>query len=185
MEKALAPFAKLLSDRLKYVKKIDDITIDNKVFQLHYRVTFPILILMSAVLTISMFFGQTIMCIKQVGDNKNEQKVVDNYCWIEGTFTLPRAVLESMENEVDNIDPVVGEDIAYPGVEQYKPMRSPPDEIIDHAYYQWVSIVIFFQGLAFYVTHILWKVSQDPRGSRTREIRVQRTIVMSVSLTFL
>jgi hypothetical protein len=44
---------------------------------------------------------------------------------------------------------------AHPGVSQFK--FDDKDEIIEHTYYQWVSVVLFFQCMAFYVTRAIWK----------------------------
>lgn len=154
----LAPVAKFLTpDRFKYVMRVEDITIDNKIFAFHYRLTSVIFLVFSVVLSAVEFFGSPISCIKQVGDNKVEQKAVDRYCWVEGTFTLPHAILDSMEREtmVDNYGyPLYPHD----GIDQYVP-GSKPDEIIEHRYYQWVAIVLAIQGLAFFITRRLWKVS--------------------------
>lgn len=43
--------------------------------------------------------------------------------------------------------------IAHPGIGP----AVKEDGIKRHAYYQWVPFMLLIQGLAFYVTHILWK----------------------------
>lgn len=158
MSGKLAGISKFLTpDRFKYVIRIENITIDNKIFALHYRFTSVVFLVFSVVLSAVEWFGSPISCIKQVGDNKVEQKAVDRYCWVEGTFTLPHAILDSMEREsmVDKHGiPLYPHD----GVDQYV-AGSPPDEIIEHRYYQWVAIVLAIQGLAFFITRRLWKVS--------------------------
>nr|XP_027223332.1 innexin inx2-like [Penaeus vannamei] len=60
--------------------------------------------------------------------------VVNTYCWIHTTFTLPR-----------HIDKDYGRD----------------DTKTHHAYYQWVPFVLFLQGLMFYAPHWLWKTWEN------------------------
>lgn len=154
----------LTPDRFKYVIRIENITIDNKIFALHYRLTSVIFLLFSVTLSAVEWFGSPISCIKQVGDNKVEQKAVDRYCWVEGTFTLPRAILDSMEKETmldTNGYPLYPHD----GIDTYVHGSLPPDEVIEHRYYQWVGIVLAIQGLAFFITRRLWKVSVPGLGN--------------------
>ncbi|KAF2358623.1 Innexin [Trinorchestia longiramus] len=66
--------------------------------------------------------------------------VVNTYCWIHSTFTLPR-YLHGQGS------------LPYPGIGQ----ALPDDDVTRHAYYQWVPFVLVFQGLLFYVPHWLWK----------------------------
>lgn len=126
--------------RIKYLAKIDAIVIDDIIFTLHYRFTFIILLVCSILITCEQFFGHPIQCIKG-GDVP--EKLLETYCWIEGTFTLPKALLKPIDKEV-----------VAPGIEQYIPEK---DEVLEHAYYQWVCVVLFLQGILFYVTHQLWK----------------------------
>jgi hypothetical protein len=149
-------FKDYLITRIKYVIKIKYVSIDNKVFAMHYRVTATLFLILGALVGITQFFGKPIACIKSVaGDAKVEQAVIENYCWIEGTFILPRAILESIERE--EIDGTRNE-YAHPGIDTYNEERKgPPDEILETTYYQWVPIVLFFQSLSFFITHLLWK----------------------------
>lgn len=157
MSGKLAGISKFLTpDRFKYVIRIENITIDNKIFALHYRFTSVLFLVFSVVLSAAEWFGSPIACIKQVGDNKNEQKVVDRYCWVEGTFTLPNTILDSMEKETQ-VDKYGYPLHAHDGVSQY--VQGSDDEVIEHRYYQWVAIVLAMQGLAFFITRRLWKVS--------------------------
>lgn len=136
----MSALAKLVPvDRLKYLTKIDFVTIDDLVFRLHYRFTFISLLVCSVLITGEQFFGKPIKCIKG-GDVP--EKLLETYCWVEGTFTLPKGLLKA-----------IGTEVAAPGIEQFY----EKDEIIEHAYYQWVCVVLFLQGLAFYVTRMLWK----------------------------
>jgi len=126
-------------DRIKYLTKINFVIIDDLVFRFHYRFTFISLLLCSILITGEQFFGKPIKCIKG-GDVP--EKLLETYCWIEGTFTLPKALLKAIDK-----------DVPAPGVEQFY----EKDEIIEHAYYQWVCVVLFLQSCCFYVTRLLWK----------------------------
>ena len=77
-------------------------------------------------------------------------EIIENYCWIQGTFTLPRALIQDMELEEKGIPPLK----VAPGVDH----RHVKDDITVHNYYYWVCIVLFLQGLSFMVTRVLWKV---------------------------
>jgi hypothetical protein len=132
-------------DRIKYLAKIKIVTIDDLPFRLHYRFTFISLLVVSVLLTGEQFFGKPIECIKGDANAKDKgvpQKLLETFCWVEGTFTLPKALLKATDR-----------DVAAPGVEQYH----EKDEVIEHAYYQWVCVVLFLQSLCFYATHLLWK----------------------------
>ncbi|XP_067136972.1 innexin inx2-like [Centruroides vittatus] len=128
-----------LTDALRGIIKIKRITIDNAVFRLHYRATTLLFITFSILVTATQFFGDPIRCIQR---DDIPERVINTYCWIESTFTLPKALTKK-----------VGEEVVYPGVDKHK----NGDEVIEHAYYQWVCFVLFLQGLLFYVPRILWK----------------------------
>lgn len=63
---------------LKTFLKIDDLTIDNIVFKLHYRVTVAILVGSSLVGVAKQYFGDPINCQTSSGVSS---KVLDDYCW--------------------------------------------------------------------------------------------------------
>ena len=67
----------------KSILKIDDLTIDNIVFKLHYRVTVAILVGSSLVGVAKQYFGDPINCQTSSGVSS---AVLDDYCWIHSTF---------------------------------------------------------------------------------------------------
>jgi len=134
--------------RLKYVTKIRDVAYDDLVFMLHYRVTAILLLIFSALLTCAQFFGDPIDCIKG-GDVPD--RIVNTFCWVEGTFTIPRGLTKA-----------IGVEVAHPGVEKYDKFLDD-DEVIEHKYYQWVAVVLFLQCCCFFVTHVIWKVWENRR----------------------
>ncbi|XP_025195989.1 innexin inx2-like [Melanaphis sacchari] len=129
---------------LKVLLKIDDVYIDNVVFRLHYRATAVILLACSILVTYRQYFGDPIDCI--VDDIPS--KVIDTYCWIYSTFTIPKWNKGK-----------IGKDV-HPGVSTYD---DSADTVKYHRYYQWVCFVLFFQAMFFYAPRYLWKVWEAGR----------------------
>lgn len=84
-----------------------------------------------------MFSGQPISCI---ADNSSIEPVINTYCWITYTFTLP-----GTQNKA------IGTQVAHPG------LGIDTGEKRYHSYYQWVPFMLFFQGILFYLPHWMWK----------------------------
>ncbi|CAG9810478.1 unnamed protein product [Chironomus riparius] len=99
----------------------------------------------SIMVTAKQFFGDPITCIT----DEIPQKVMDTYCWIQSTFTLPH-----------QLDRVAGEEVAHDGVGSYVDGQH---EKKYHKYYQWVVFMLFFQAMCFYVPHYLWKIWESNR----------------------
>ena len=70
--------------------------IDGPVFNLHCKVTVILLLVFSAIISAGQFIGDPIDCV--VEDFDNLASIMDTYCWIHSTFTLPRMILNK-ENE--------------------------------------------------------------------------------------
>jgi len=114
--------------------KLDNICIDNNVFRLHYKATYVILLTASAMVTAKQYIGDPIDCIVE----EIPQNVMDTYCWIHSTFSVPS-----------------GEAEAFPNV---RPGNDNPEEHRYHKYYQWVCFTLFFQALCFYIPRYIWKM---------------------------
>ena len=71
--------------------------IDGPVFNLHCKVTVIILLVFSAIISAGQFIGDPIDCV--VEDFDNLASIMDTYCWIHSTFTLPRMVLNKENKE--------------------------------------------------------------------------------------
>ncbi|CAL4075286.1 unnamed protein product, partial [Meganyctiphanes norvegica] len=111
--------------------------VDNAVFHLHYRVTFLIFLISSMLVTAKEFLGTPIQCLAGKGVSA---KVLNTYCWIMSTFSLPSQLGR-------------GEAAAYEGLGQGEYDEEP----VYHAYYQWVPFVLLLQAVMFYVPRYLWK----------------------------
>ena len=124
---------------VKGLLKLDSVNIDNNIFRLHYKATVIVLIAFSLVVTSRQYIGDPIDCIVE-GVPGN---VMDTYCWIHSTFTIPNRMASE----------VIGKDVPHPGVRPHQ----EGDQIKYHKYYQWVCFVLFFQALLFYIPRYLWK----------------------------
>lgn len=134
---------------LRSLLKIDPINIDNNVFKLHYKATVIFLILFSLLVTGRQYFGDPIDCIQRDDIPAN---IIDTYCWIHSTFTLP-----------DAFNKTVGVEVPHPGIDKF--VRG--ERRIYHKYYQWVCFVLFLQAIMFYVPRYLWKIWE---GGRLRSL---------------
>jgi len=134
MVSAVAGFVKV-----RYL--VDKAIIDNMVFRAHYRITSAILFCCCIIVTANNLIGDPIQCINEGGIPGH---VINTYCWITYTFSLPN------ENAKE-----VGTHVAHPG------LGNDNQEKRYHSYYQWVPFVLFMQGIMFYVPHWIWKVWED------------------------
>jgi len=121
---------------LKHYTKFSQVWIDNFVFRLHCKVTVFILFVACVLVSVGQFFGDPIDCIvaSEIPDG-----VMDTYCWIHSTFTLPKFVDSQVAPGVGPV-PVADE-----------------DEVVEHKYYQWVCFTLFVQGCCFLIPFTLWK----------------------------
>ncbi|XP_011869067.1 PREDICTED: innexin inx3 [Vollenhovia emeryi] len=155
--------------KLRYL--IDKAVIDNFVFRMHYRLTSAILFLCCIIITANNLLGEPISCLSEL---TNGAHVVNTFCWITSTFTLPGTLAKP-----------VGTHVAHPGLGL--------DEGGDkryHQYYQWVPFMLFLQGLLFYMPHWMWKqweegkmrlISEGMRGTmvetkQERQAKIERIV---------
>lgn len=124
---------------VKGLLKIDQVCIDNNIFRMHYKATVIILIAFSLLVTSRQYIGDPIDCIV----DEIPLAVMDTYCWIYSTFTVP-----------DRLTGTTGRDVVQPGVASHV---EGEDEVKYHKYYQWVCFALFFQAMLFYVPRYLWK----------------------------
>lgn len=128
---------------VKGLVKVRSVVTDNVIFQLHYRLTCLILIIFSIIVTTGQFYGDPIDCFTSM--NEIPSKVLDDFCWIQSTFSLPSA---------QNLQ--IGTDVVYPGMDKF----TQGQDQTYHNYYQWVGFFLMFQAVLFYVPHYLWKIME-------------------------
>lgn len=144
---------------------IDKAIIDNMIFRMHYRITSAILFLCCIIVTANNLIGDPINCLSELPSGH----VINTYCWITYTFTLPHSIANP-----------VGTHVAHPG------LGGDYGEKRYHSYYQWVPFMLFFQGVLFYMPHWMWKqweegkirmISEGMRGAMidTKQERQAKT----------
>lgn len=111
-------------------------------FQLTPKLTFSFLLLVIAY----HVFGEPLRCFSQ-GLNYSE-KALNDYCWAQNTFILKRRQL--------------GPDVAHPGI-----INDDDEQRYYHIHFQLVPLVLFLQGLVFYIPNWLWKGCE---GGRLRSL---------------
>jgi len=114
--------------------------------------------------------GDPINCISELAGAGH---VINTFCWITYTFTLPANNAKPMSTHV-----------AHPG------LGIDEGERRYHSYYQWVPFILFFQGVLFYIPHWMWKqweegkiriITEGMRGSmiepkQERQAKVERLV---------
>lgn len=127
---------------LRLVVKKRSINIDNAIFRCHWFFTSTLLVSFSVIITARQYVGQPIECHSV---NKIPESLLNSYCWVQGTFTVPQAC---------NLQ--VGLEVPFPCIDNTRGR-----EIKVYAYYQWVGMVLFIQGLMFHFPYYLWKVWEN------------------------
>ena len=112
---------------LKGLVKPHHVTIDSSIFRLHYGATVTFLLAFSLIVTTRQYVGNPIDCVhtKDIPED-----VLNTYCWIHSTYTIPSAFWKR-----------IGIDVAHPGIDK----TIDPEERRYVRYYQWVCFCLFFQ----------------------------------------
>jgi len=124
--------------------KAGKIELEGFVSRLSYRVTCVILLACCILVSAREWVGndRKIVCAMEGPqvDWKISPNVINSYCYIMATFTVPR--------QAEGKQP-------HPGVGPYNPKV---DEISYRSYYQWVPMFLFLQSILFYCPHLLLKI---------------------------
>ena len=112
---------------LKNLIKVSHVHIDSTIFRLHYTFTVMCLLAFSLIVTTRQYVGNPIDCVhtKDIPED-----VLNTYCWIHSTYTIPSAFWKR-----------IGIDVAHPGIDK----TVDPEERRYVKYYQWVCFCLFFQ----------------------------------------
>jgi len=156
-------------DLLKSAQKIlktDELTIDNAVFKLHYRVTVAILVGSSLIGVAKQYFGDPINCQTASGVNS---KVLDDYCWIHSTFHIRTEYQGSVGCLID--PELMTAKQSYTGGGVYFDHSVPSTGLAqlahpmntatpDTSFYQWVPFFLILQASLFYIPRKIWKSAE-------------------------
>lgn len=123
--------------------------------RLHYRMTCLLLLVAVTMLTCSEWISGTDSIIDCMHGPGLPETVVKWYCYIQGTFVIPRHYVDS--------DTKLGNDVSQTGVGPYNPEK---DDISVKAYYQWVPFMLFLQCTMFYVPHMLYEHAEGNKVKR-------------------
>lgn len=119
--------------------------IDNTIFRLHYRFTSAFFFAACVVITAFDIFGKPMHCTGSIhgASGGDSSGTLTTYCWLNGTFSL-------VDKESQCL---ISSKLYYPGIGQ----DDGKHEQRVHSYYQWVPLVLFLQGILFWLPHRLWK----------------------------
>ncbi|RWS21856.1 Innexin shaking-B-like protein, partial [Leptotrombidium deliense] len=103
-----------------------------------------ILFAFCVIVTTKQYVGDPIDCVR---NEAVPQSVINTYCWIHTTYTIPKSLTKK-----------VGIEVPHPGIDNVQ-LRPGDDtkEFRYHKYYQWVCFVLFIQATSFYIPRWLWK----------------------------
>ena len=131
---------------LKGLVKPHHVTIDSSIFRLHYGATVTFLLAFSLIVTTRQYVGNPIDCVhtKDIPED-----VLNTYCWIHSTYTIPSAFWKRIGNlskmnlhiMIILMMIIIGIDVAHPGIDK----TIDPEERRYVRYYQWVCFCLFFQ----------------------------------------
>jgi len=119
---------------------------EGAVFKLHYRATFMFVLACCILVTATQYIGDPIECMPD--KDSLPQKVIDTYCYITSTYTLPKYY-----------DKKVGVEVPHWGLGP----EMVDDDKVYHNYYIWVPYMLFLQAISFYVPHWIWKAIQTDK----------------------
>lgn len=123
---------------LAHYLKYQEIVTDCAVFRMHNLFTTALLMACSLIITANQFVGNPIQCIV----DGLPTHIVNTYCWISSTFTMPDAFKRQVGTEVAH--PGLGNDFSDTDAQKF------------YTYYQWVCFVLFFQAVACYTPKVIW-----------------------------
>lgn len=130
---------------LRGLLRIQSISIDSNIDQLHYKVTVIILLAFSILITGGQFFGQPMDC--DFPDYPYHS--LNTYCYIHSTFLSKQSFADVGNGKIPT-------HLRNPGLTE-------EDQKNYYGYYQWVFIVLFLQAVSHYIPRFIWKTWEGGR----------------------
>jgi len=113
----------------------------------HYRATTLLILVFTLAVTSTEWIAGTESIIDCLHHGAIPENVINNYCYISGTFTVPKHYVYYEAH--------IGYNISQTGVGPYDPRDARDIEV--KAYYQWVPFMLFLQSIMFYIPHVIYK----------------------------
>ena len=133
---------------LKGIVKIDVVKIDSNIFRCHYKLTVIVLTISAMLISLKQYVGDPIDCIINAEKSPVTSDVLDQYCWIHSTHTLPN----QPGMKANGSRPIPGLGTPQEG-----------EQMIYHKYYQWVGFFLIFEAITFFIPRLVWKFSEGGR----------------------
>jgi len=152
----------LLGDIVKVVRGDGPgtVKIDNKVFQLHYRLTTFLFLGFSVLVTAYNMLGEPVNCSCSGCSGNITLSMMNTYCWITSTYIYDVSLSH-----------VRGLGYSETSCGSYPPAAD--SRRVYQTYYQWVPFMLALHGVLFYLPHWLWVVSEDGRmEAMIRDVRL-------------
>lgn len=118
-------------DNIKQFLQWQNIKTSGLVFRAHSSFTAAVLVTCSLLVTTTELIGSPIQCITK----HKPAQVINTFCWIKSTYTVPDVGIEG----------------PYPGIS-----NDFGKETKYHNYYQWVCFALFGQALLCYLPKLMW-----------------------------
>jgi len=132
--------------------KLVEATPESWVNKLHYRITCMLLLVAVMLVTCTEWISGTDSIIECMHGESLPEDVVKMYCYIQGTFVIPRHYVGE--------ETQIGNHVSQTGVGPYNPDK---DDVSVKAYYQWVPFVLFLQAMMFYLPHIIYEMAEGKK----------------------
>ncbi|KAK2708740.1 hypothetical protein QYM36_014367 [Artemia franciscana] len=120
------------------------VTIDNFIFKLHYKVTASMLALFSIIGTLNQFVGDPIDCLDHPQINS---QLLDEYCWIHSTFI-----------DHSKMNGTMGVHFPAPGIVNH---RDGEGETFKVTYYPFVCLVHFLMACLLCIPYWIWMLWEN------------------------
>jgi len=157
----------------KKKEKIGEANSEGSINLLHYRATVLVIICFCLLVTsVDLIAGNDGGMIQCLHAGPIPEQVINTYCYIQGTFTIPghykeTELIPKFKGDVHSWYPRVGNVISSAGVGPYNAGRKDDGSAITpievKAYYQWVPFMLFLQAIMFYVPHIIYKAVEGKK----------------------
>lgn len=121
---------------------------EGPISRFHYRGTAIMILSFCVLVTTTEWVSGTDSIINCLHNGPIPENVIENYCYIIGTFSVPKHYVDEVKD--------IGNRVSQTGVGPYE----EDDEIEIKGYYQWVPFMLFLQGCMFYVPHLIFKVCE-------------------------